>query len=114
MRTPEGDAIFAVVKTRVGRDHAITSADICRELRWRPSRERQVRQIISDESMLWPEIVCAAPGKNGGFFRAETLDELCIYDNWLTEIAEREMNKRDAFRAYVRQQGIRLPERAHA
>ena len=109
MRTPEGDKIFAIIRQHDGAPNAITAPQICRELGWRKSRQRTVRQIISDESALWEGWpVCAIPGQ--GYFIAQSIEELMSYDNWLADLLTRSCNKLNAFRAAVRKMGIRLPD----
>lgn len=108
MRTPEGDKVFAIIRQHNGAGQAITAPQICRELGWRTSRERVVRQIIADESASWEGWpVCAIPGQ--GYFVAESIEELMSYDNWLAELVSRSTNKLKAFRAALQRMGVRLP-----
>ena len=108
MRTPEGDKIFAVVRTRIGRDQAISAPDICRELRWPMSRERMVRQIIADESHFWDHVlVCSAAGS--GYFVAAEIEEVHKYRNWIDDLfyrAEEKLRKVDEACARM---GIKFP-----
>lgn len=105
MRTAEGDKIFRIIRSRIGRPQAISSLDICRELRWPLSRDRMVRQTISDESHLWPAVlVCAVPGQ--GYFCAETYEEAESCDNWLSDLVEAAQNKRTAFRTACQKMGF--------
>lgn len=109
MRTPEGDKVFAIIRQHDGAENAITAPQICRQLGWRRSRERLVRQLIADESAAWEGWpVCAIPGQ--GYFVAQSIEELMSYDNWLAELLTRSTDKLNAFRAAVKKMGIRLPE----
>ncbi len=108
MRTPDGDKIFAILRQHDGAANAITAPQICRELGWRKSSQRTVRQIIADESALWEGWpVCGIPGQ--GYFIAQSIEELMSYDNWLGGLLVRASDKLSAFRAAVRKMGIRLP-----
>jgi hypothetical protein len=109
MRTTQGDKIFAIIRQHDGAANAITAPQICRELGWRKSRERTVRQIIADEAAFWEGWpVCAIPGQ--GYFVAESIEELMSYDNWLADLVDRSSDKLKAFRAALKKMGIRLPE----
>jgi hypothetical protein len=107
MRTPEGDKVWKIIRAHVGRPQAIGAIEIAQRLKWRPSQERMVRQIISDEAHLWPGIlVCATPGK--GYFCAETYEEAENYDNWLSGLVTAAQNKRTAFRTACEKMGFRF------
>ena len=108
MRTEAGDKINEVVRRHIGAANAINAVQICAELDWPETREREVRRIIADESMMWEGMpVCGIPGK--GYFVGETIDELETYDNYLTDLLARSTNKRNAFRQALRKMGIRFP-----
>jgi hypothetical protein len=107
MRTSEGNEIHRIIRTRVGAAEAISSPCIAQELRWKPSREREVRRIISDESHLWSNIlVCSIPGK--GYFCADTFEEAESYNNWLSDLVDQAKNKSDAFRTACEKMGFRF------
>ena len=107
MKTGEGDRIYEIIRGRRGRDQAISSYQICLALGWPPARERAVRQIISDESMLWPGLlVCSVAG--AGFFCATTCEEAFACETWLRESRDRAQGKLDAFTAQCRKLGLRL------
>lgn len=106
MKTAEGTAIFAVIKQRNGAENAINAVEICHRLGWPAKREREVRQRIADEAALWPQLVCATPGK--GYFIPETYEELERYDNWLGNLVRSAELKRAEFRESARHHGFRL------
>jgi hypothetical protein len=111
MKTPLGDKIYSVLARHVGRENAISAPGICRELLWSEGRERQVRQIIRDESPLWAEehgILCAAPG--GGYFLATTMEELLAYESWLIEGRNSYGERLRRVRAYCRKRGFDLEQ----
>ena len=86
MRTNPGDKIFAILKTHIGRENAISAPELAKAIGWRSSLEREVRRIIRTESPLWAErdgLVCAVPG--GGYFLGTSFEELSTYHTWLTE-----------------------------
>ena len=110
MRTPQGDKIFEVLRAHLGRENAISAPDICTALRWPTGREREVRRIIRAESPLWSDangIVCAAPG--GGYFLAQTLEEILAYESWLQEGFNSYKERLESVRAYCRARGLHLP-----
>jgi len=107
VRTVEGDKIFKIIRSHIGRPQAISAPQICHQLRWKPSYERDVRRIISDESHLWPGIlVCSFPG--AGYFCAETYEEAETYDNWLSDLVDAAWNKRAAFRTACAKMGFKF------
>lgn len=111
MRTPQGDRIYRVLAAHLGRENAISAPDICKALRWPEGRERQVRQIIRDESPLWADdngILCAAPG--GGYFLAQTFEELLAYESWLQEGRKSYDERLRSVRAYCRKRGFDLQQ----
>jgi hypothetical protein len=111
MKTPQGDKIYDVLRLHQGRENAISAPEICRALRWPEGRERQVRQIIRDESPLWAEdagIVCAAPG--GGYFLATSMEELLAYESWLLEGRNSYDERLHRVRAYCRKRGFDLEQ----
>jgi hypothetical protein len=109
MRTPEGDRICEILRKHQGREQMISAPDICRELGWRRTREREVRRVIAAESMLWDGVlVCSVGGI--GFFCADHFDDVCAYDNWLTDLAAAATQKRDQFRTLCTRMGLRFPE----
>ena len=108
MRTEAGDKVHDVIRQHNGAAQAITAPQICRQLGWRKSREREVRRAIADESAMWEGMpVCAIPSK--GYFVGETIEELETYDNYLTDLLSRSTNKRNAYRQALRKMGIHLP-----
>jgi hypothetical protein len=105
MRTPEGDKVYAIVRTHIGAGDAISAPEIAKQLGWRAYRERVVRRIISDEGHLWPNIlVCSIPGK--GFFCAETYEEAEAYDNWLGDLITSAREKQIIFRVACQKMGF--------
>lgn len=100
MRTDLGDKVYAVLRQHTGEAEAISSRQICRELRWPLSRERLVRRLIKDESPLWSKEgqqlpVCSVPGR--GFFVAASIDEAVARYNWLHDLAVEAGRTRDDF-----------------
>ncbi len=114
MRTRGGDKIFSVIRRHVGKENAISAAEICDELGRSAGNAREVRRIISDESCLWPNVlVCAYSGKNcGGYFVAESFEEAETYLNWLTELAAVASRKVFNFREACSKMGIRFKKAA--
>jgi hypothetical protein len=110
MRTEEGDKIYKIIRAHIGRPQAISAPEISALLKWKPSYEREVRRIISDESHLWPgTLVCSTPGK--GYFCAETYEEAENYDNWLSDLIDAAQNKRTAFRTACQKMGFNFTTR---
>lgn len=108
MRTQFGDRIFTTLRSRIGRDQAISAPALCQELGWPESRERFVRRIIADESALWPGVlICSVPGD--GYFCAATYEEAETYLNWLSALAAEAANKVTSFRASAARQGLVFP-----
>ncbi len=111
MKTPQGDKIYAILRMHLGRENAISAPAICQALHWPEGRERQVRQIIRDESPLWAEesgILCAAPGD--GYFLATTFFELLAYESWLLEGRNSYDERLRRVRAYCRKRGFDLEQ----
>jgi len=88
--TPRSRAsqIEGVLRQHRGKDRAISSPEICRELGWKITLEREVRRLIKRESRSWGKegelfLVCAVPGK--GYFLAEDFDEVQAYRNWMSD-----------------------------
>lgn len=107
MRTTEGDKIYRIIRSHIGVADAINSREIARQLRWKPSAEREVRRIISDEAHLWPGIlVCSVPGK--GFFCAESYEEAESRDNWLSDLVDAARLKQTAFRTACAKMGFKF------
>jgi len=110
MRTSQGDKIYQVLRTHLGRENAISAPAICKALRWPEGREREVRRVIRSESPLWADangIVCAAPG--GGYFLAQTLEEIMAYESWLLDGLNAYQERLEIVRNYCRARGIKLP-----
>lgn len=94
-----------------GPANAITAPSICRALGYKPSMERQVRRIISEESHLWGNdddlfIVCSIPG--AGFFVVDNLDEIYDYDNYLSRLVVTARTKHRTFRQRLKDLGISM------
>ena len=107
MKTKDGNKILRVLRSHVGQEEAISAPAICRALGIRETRERHVRQVIADESALWPDVViCATPGQ--GYFCAATFEELEAYDNWLAQLAKDAADKQRAFRRAAHRLGFTL------
>lgn len=99
MRTEYGNRILEIIAGHTGENEAISAPKIAAELGWTPGRERDVRRIISTESILWDIEVVEKPGV--GFFVPETYDEVEKYIHWLDDMADsaavRAARKRDYF-----------------
>lgn len=106
MRTSLGDKVYKVIRRHVGASSYISAPAICKELGWRPSRERFVRQLIADESPLWDDFVCSIPGR--GYFVAESAEDLVKYHHWLSDLAAKAKNKVEYLQKFCRQKGINI------
>jgi hypothetical protein len=109
MRTATGDKICELLRAHVGRAHSIHAHQIGEQLRPKMN-ERTVRQIISDQSCLWHELVCATPG--GGYFIAENVEEMLVYRNWLKDQADHWGRKLTRFDTLCKRMGLHLKELA--
>lgn len=105
MRTDLGDKVHRIVRRHIGAGNAISAPEIAKELGWRPTMEREIRRLISDEGHLWPGIlVCSIPGK--GFFCADSFEEAEAYDNWLADLKTKAVQKHSAFRVACAKMGF--------
>ena len=105
------DQIFSVIKRHRGFENAIDAIDICDELGWSSGAARNVRRIISDKCTTWPEIVCARPGDpsgGGGYYIAETYEEIERYWSHLDNLFVEAGSKLDKFEKFVRNKGVNL------
>jgi hypothetical protein len=109
MRTAEGNEIYRVIRTHVGRDQAISALDICRAIRWPMSRERHVRQVIADESHLWNGVlICSAAG--AGYFVASDIEEVHTYRNWIADLFYKAQDKLAKVDEACAKMGFRFPK----
>lgn len=114
MRTGEGNEIYRVLRTHIGRDQAISAPDICRAIGWSMTRERHVRQVISDESHFWSGVlICSSPG--AGYFVAADFEEVHKYRNWIADLFHQAADKLRKVDNACAKMGIRFkPERKKA
>jgi len=113
MRTKNGDRIYDILRSHIGKENAISAPAIAQALRWPEHRERKVRQIIRDESMFWAAnggLVCAIPGS--GYFIAQSFEELAAYESWLTEGRDSYSQRIAIVRKYCRARGFNLSNRS--
>jgi hypothetical protein len=86
MKTELGNKIFRIISRHYGSARAISPRDIALELGHPETFERAVRRVIAAERDQWPAIVCAklaGRGDEGGYFVAETYEEIEAYWAWL-------------------------------
>lgn len=104
------DQIADILRSHRGRESAITSAEIARELQLPRSAERTIRETISDED--WEEremLVVAVPGF--GFYLATDASEVDAYHALLCSLRDRAAAKVTTFVAACRRAGISLEKR---
>src|SRR3954447_982793 len=111
MRTQLGNNIFGIISRHYGNARAISPRDIALELGEPETYERSVRRVIAAERDEWPAIVCAklaGRGDEGGYFVAETYQEIEAYWAWLSDLESKAIAKREGFEALCQTKGINL------
>lgn len=114
-RYPRGAeaAILDLVKPHVGRAQAIHGADLDAALRNRGYEldERKMREAIK-QLRRRAYLICAAPGKKGGYFMAASMDEFEAFDReeLSAKIADMSETRAAMRRAANRQFGPSVPD----
>jgi hypothetical protein len=117
MRTQLGNNIFGIISRHYGSARAISPREIALELGEPETYERAVRRVIAAERDQWPAIVCAklaGRGDEGGYFVAETYQEIEAYWAWLSDLESKAIAKREGFEALCQTNGINLQQRKAA
>ena len=97
--------IIGVLRSHVGRENLISSADLARRVGLRPTHARQVRDLLSEalhdgtlEELEVP--LCAIPGS--GYFLAADVEEAQAYHDFLHALATEASRKTTAVKKLFR------------
>jgi hypothetical protein len=106
-----GDHVLAILRSRVGREQAITAPAIALRMGWTPNSERVVRSLIEIHANGdWPGVLCAMPGT--GYYFASNLEEIEEYRGLLATLKKAANAKLQKFDERVKAEGFRLEARA--